>query len=266
MNSLPGGPGGPGGTPALGPGLGLGIGRPQTSLGGGALQLGGGLGAAATASLPGPPQFSGVPSGGVPSGGVHSGGIPSGGVPSGGIHSGGLPFGGLPSGGLLGVRAPGLQLGGVGGGGGGGGGVAGGGGGGGGGGVRGLPLRPASGTVPAPTTGLLLSAPTSQPVVGSTAATVAGATPLGGGVGLQLHKPQLTSQPTLTLRPTGQTAATAAAAAKPALAGGLTTAPITAGLQLPKPATTTTLGKKYMYIIHVHVGYAELSLLTQVCL
>ena len=264
MNSLPGGPGGPGGTPALGPGLGLGIGRPQTSLGGGALQLGGGLGAAATASLPGPPQFSGVPSGGVPSGGipsggvpsggVHSGGIPSGGVHSGGVHSGGLPFGGLPSGGLLGVRAPGLQLGGVGGGGGGGGGV------------RGLPLRPASGTVPAPTTGLLLSAPTSQPVVGSMAATVAGATPLGGGVGLQLHKPQLTSQPTLTLRPTGQTAATAAAAAKPALAGGLTTAPTTAGLQLPKPATTTNLGKKYMYIIHVHVGYAELSLLTQVCL
>ena len=44
----------------------------------GAQQLGGGLGAAssaATASLPGPPQFSGVPSGGVPFGGLPSGGL-----------------------------------------------------------------------------------------------------------------------------------------------------------------------------------------------
>ena len=201
-----------GGTPSLGTGglgIGTGISLPQPALGAGALQLGGGLGA----------NFStgqGVSAAPAP--------LPG---PS--------QLGGLPSGGMLGVKPPTLQPGGVGG---------------------GLSLKPPSGpgapatglllSAPtsqppgAPATGLLLSAPTSQPP-GSMAAAVAGGTPMGGG--LQLPKPQLTSQPTLTLRPTSQTAATAAAP-RPALA--------TTGLQLPSSGITTTLGKKLVLCICVY--------------
>ena len=285
-----------GGTPSLGTGGlgGTGIGLPQTSLGAGALQLGGGLGATfsagqgVSAGLPGPPQLGGLPSGGLLGGKAPT--LQLGGGGGGGIalkpasEPGTAPATGLilpaPTSQLAGSMAP-TMAGGTALGGGGGfslkqssgagtapaaglilsapssqpagsmaptmaGGPALGGGG-------GFSLKQASGAGSAPAAGLIISAPGSQ-LAGSMAAAVAGGTPLGGG-GIQLPKPQLTSQPTLTLRPAGQTTATVAAAL-PTLAGGLSTVPgpTTVGLQLPGPptGTATTLGTKLVLCICIY--------------